>query len=503
MSGGRPFRRRVLVNTLATFAGNGWSIVVSLVTVPLLLRGLGPIGFGLWALLQIFSAVSGWISVLPSGLGTVATRMIADAAARDDRRSTGAVMGTMIALVGCGGVVVGTLLALVGSRALPVIFAAGGASDALRVAVVFYSGQVVAEAIIESVESCLEGLQRVDLSRALDAGRRTLVAVAVVSAALSGRGLVTVAAAACAATVVSTFVSLGVLAWITEVRALRPSLVIAARLSRGAAPVMLLRPLGVLERTMDRLIVGVAFGPAGAAVVEIATQIANGAAAVLSASAYAVVPAAAWLRGRGDRFKLRELLDQGTRYSMLVTLPMVLGVSILIVPGMRLWVGSGHDEAVLPAVLALAAIAQVSPLQVGSELLLATGRTKDIVLAAACALAVNLSVSIALVRIVGIPGTFIGTLVAGFVLLPLLARAFLREVGESVREFARGVILPVVRPLALLAFATGLLVAFHGPDVTTVVIAAIIGAIAYLGGVARFALLPGELGDLRRLVTNR
>ena len=58
-----------------------------------------------------------------------------------------------------------------------------------------------------------------------------------------------------------------------------------------------------LPRTVDRFVVGVLLGPGAVSLVEIATQLQNGADAVLSASSYAVVPGAAHLDAHGDRMK--------------------------------------------------------------------------------------------------------------------------------------------------------------------------------------------------------
>ncbi|HEX7132741.1 MAG TPA: hypothetical protein VF228_09205, partial [Iamia sp.] len=84
----RPFYRRVLVNTVSTAAANGWAMVVALVTVPVLLGALGATQFGIWALLQTFSATSGWFSLVDLGTGTATTRQVAARHALDDDEGT-------------------------------------------------------------------------------------------------------------------------------------------------------------------------------------------------------------------------------------------------------------------------------------------------------------------------------------------------------------------------------------------------------------------------------
>src|SRR3954467_10992070 len=80
----RPFRRRVLLNTASTGVANIWAMVVALATLPLLLHGLGAQAFGLWVLLQTFSAVTGWLSLVDLGVGTATARAVAERAALDD-----------------------------------------------------------------------------------------------------------------------------------------------------------------------------------------------------------------------------------------------------------------------------------------------------------------------------------------------------------------------------------------------------------------------------------
>src|SRR5438132_12304704 len=102
---------------------------------------------------------------------------------------------------------------------------------------------------------------------------------------------------------------------------------------------------------MDRLIVGAVIGPSAVSLVEIATQVQNGADAILSATSYAVIPSAAWLRARDDQDTLRELLVTGTKYSLLVTLPAVVLAAILARPLVDFWVGPRYHD--VPGLIAV------------------------------------------------------------------------------------------------------------------------------------------------------
>jgi O-antigen/teichoic acid export membrane protein len=494
----------VLLNSLATGAGNGWAMIVALVSLPLLLRGLGPAGFGTWALLQTLSGVNGWFSLVQTGVGTAVTRDIAGHAARDDRERAGEAAGSGLALFVLFGVVAALVLAFAGPLLLPTVFRTPiGLRSDLRVAIALFGIQVAVDLFTEGSESCLEGFQRVDLSRVVDAARRTAVAAATAAAALSGAGLRGVAAASLAASLLGSAVGAVVLRRAMGGVRMRISRAAASSLLRYGRSIALLRPLGVLQRTMDRIIVGIFLGPAAVAAVEIATQLANGAAALLSGTIYAVIPAASWLDARGDHRSLRELLDRGTRYSMLVALPVAVGTAIAAGPLIRLWVGGGYPTAALLAGVALAGVAVSAPLAAGSEILVGIGQAVDVLRAAVVALTVNLALSIALVPLIGPVGTFLGTLVASLVLVPLLGRPLLRRTAETAREFVVDVVLPSAAPCLPLAAIIGLVVLVGAHDMLTVMLAAALGPAVYIVTAMRISIQRSELRYLLGLMRRR
>src|SRR5205807_2156831 len=133
--------------------------------------------------------------------------------------------------------------------------------DDLHFAIALFSAQVVLDLLTEGAEACLEGLQRVDYSRAVDALRRTLVAGATAAVALQGGGLRGVAAASLATSAVGTVVGLWLLVRLVPSGRFAPSGAEARALLSYGRTVAVLRPFGVIQRTMDRLIVGAVLGP--------------------------------------------------------------------------------------------------------------------------------------------------------------------------------------------------------------------------------------------------
>jgi O-antigen/teichoic acid export membrane protein len=495
------FRRQVLLNTASTGLANGWAIVVAVVSLPLLLHGMGATAFGTWVLIQTFSAVTGWFSLADVGVGTATTRAVAERASLgEDVAVTTTVSSALAVFLGLG-LVCAAGLALAGPIFLPDLFHTPAALRVdLRVAIAIFAAQVLLDLVTEGSEACLEGLQRVDLSRGIDAVRRTLVAVATVVVAQIDGHLVAVAAASLVASGVGTIGAAAVLRRHLPGRLASPSWTQVRHLVSYGKTVAVLRPLGVIQRTMDRLVVGAVLGPAAVSLVEIATQVMNGADAILSASSYAVVPSAAWLAARRDHHTLRELLHRGTKYSLLVTLPVAAGAAVLAGPLIRVWLGTGYEPAAGLAAVALLSVIVASPVQVGSNLLLGVGRAADILRAAGAAIVVNLALSLILVHVIGIVGVFEATLIASAVMVPTLARAALRTVGSTFASFLREAVLPVLPPVAALVATAGLVVALGLTDVVTLVAGTLGGGLAYALVALRWTVHRDELAELRSLV---
>lgn len=494
----RPYRRQVLMNTLSTGVANVWAIVVTLVCLPLLLRGLGESAFGTWVLLQTFSATTGWLSLADAGVGTATTRDVARLTALREESATARTAFTSVMIHLGIGALAAVVLVAAGRSLLPLLFHTPTAlRPALRLATTLFAVQVVVELLTKGLSACIEGAQRVDVARGVDVARRTGVAVATAAAAVMTHRLVPVAIASLGASLVGPILAVPLFRRHVGVGFASPTRTDAARLLRYGATVGMLAATGVLHRTMDRVIVGALVGPRAVALVEIATQVQNGAGAILSASSYAAISSSSWLDARGDRHKIRELLTVGTKYSLLATAPLAVTVMVLAHPLVVVWVGRTYLPAAELTVLALVYILLAAPLQVGSNLLQGVGRAGDVLRAAAAGVVVNLVASVALVLAFGVAGTFVGTIIGSLVVLPPLARAFLRAAEEDPGDFAREALLPVLAPVvAAAAGAACVLFALPSRGIVTLALGGGVAMLAAGASAWRFGLAPQEIAGL-------
>jgi len=181
-----------------------------------------------------------------------------------------------------------------------------------------------------------------------------------------------------------------------------------------------------------------------------------------------------------------------------VTLPIVIGVMLLVYPIVTVWVGSANIEAAGLAALALAYTGVTAPTQVSSSLLVGVGRASTVLRAAAIAIVINLVGSIILVHVIGIAGTFIATLAGALVIVPVLVRGGTTEVGVRVATFARQALLPLLIPLVALALVVAVVVLSPIGNLATILVSVALGALVYGGLALRFSISRQERLLLRQ-----
>ena len=321
--------------------------------------------------------------------------------------------------------------------------------------------------------------------------------------AVAGGGLEGVAVASLAGSLVGAVLSGATLHHQHRGRWARPRVSDMRGLLSYGKSIAVLQPLGVITRQMDRLIAGTILGPAAVTLVEIATQVQNGASAVLAASSYVATPASAWVHAREEKGLLRELVLRGTKYSLLITYPVTVGAAILAPDLVHVWVGPAYAAAAGLTVLALLDILLSGPLQVGSNVLIGVGRAPDVLKAAVGAVVINLVASVVLVHLVGTAGVFLGTLLGLGFLVPFLGRAICRQVEVPALEFVTTAVGPALLACIPMALAVGVIEALPLRALTTMVLGAGIGGALYLATVFTLVLSRKERDELRATLRRR
>lgn len=434
-------------------------MVVSLIALPVLLNGLGPSSFGLWSIIQAFSAVNGWISVLDFGLALGGSRWIAQAMGAED--SYRALAGAKTILrVFLGLAVILLLLTCAVAICLGVFTSAE--VQVVDSSLVSLSVVVGLQAAIDIASrgpvAVLEGVQRLDLSRLSDSVRRTLMLSASCVAAMVSGDLTTTLLAATCATGLSLFLPFVLIRRIEGLKAARSDLALMKDVFHDCRGLALLRPLGVLNRTMDRFILGTFADMHAVAALEVANGLQAGASAVVSGSTDAVTTSVAFSARRKDRDAATEVVFRMTRLSLAVTSPTLLPLIIFPDVVLRVWLGTSTPDLAVQftrvscfALLVNALIASLSNALVGH------GRSDLVTRAAAFSIVVNLLFSVGLTQGFGSVGVVYGTLGGAIILLFAVLRAGDRTLDICWSNLLFRSWIPGTLPSALVAFLLVLL----------------------------------------------
>lgn len=493
---------RLINNTAVALATNGWAIIVSFLMIPLLVRGLDPAAFGAWALIQGFSAITGWASVLDLGLGLGSTRIISRhvGAGRSDEAARASV-ASLAVFASAGGV-----LLVIAITASLVIRAAAG-SDWLIAEYAVYS-IVLLTGIQASVDlvsrgpiSVLDGVQRTDQSRATDAARRSLFLGASGVAAIVSGDLVVTLLAGIGASLVATAVSLELSRRRFIGSLYRPQRLEVSELFREARSISLLRPLGVVNRTMDKFILGGSIGLPAVGSLEVASSLQAGASAIVSASTDPITPAAGYVLGTGRTDGVPELAIRMTRIATAISTPLI--VTLVVVPDVLLgiWLGDRVPE-IASSFTALSCVALFISLLVApiSNCLVGSGRAQPVVITAALATFLNLILSVIFVTVLGALGVLVGTITSSAVTMVSFVVVGKRALRISIQRLVLHAWLPGLAPSVLLAMA--LIVARRSQLNSNLAWITMIGVSLMLTGVVTYAttLTNAERGSMRRFI---
>lgn len=334
-------------NVAASVANAATQIAVALVSVPLVISGIGLRGYGVWTLAQAGIA---YVATAEAGLGPAVQRHVAVAAGEgDDRRIAGLLWGSVGLYVVLGAVAAGACLVL--GEPFVDVFDVPVPLRADAVDMVTLLGPAVALTLVAAgfgnVQQGVERFAAYAWSNA--AGAVAFLAVLAAEAAgeltLTGLARATIAQQGCIALV---------RLWL-----LRRTWSHRPRLAAGEARAVLgfsarlqaTTLASVVNNQTDKVVVGLVASTAAVGQVGIASQVAEAGRMVGVGALSPMISRMAVLHGAGTDATLPRL-------NRLWTLAVIGGTAIglaSLYPLIRGWLGAGHDDAVGYAALLVAA----------------------------------------------------------------------------------------------------------------------------------------------------
>lgn len=328
---------RLLRDGLINSAGLGMISLIGLITVPLLLHGLGAETYGVWVAL---TSLAGLLESLDLGIDCNVTRTVAGVRANQDQSdpfiTTAALLYIFAGMIGTA-ILIATGLGLL--RFSPYTFSAPSLPVFIFAGVGFF-----ANLNLKFVTSILEGLRRFDITNGLRFSSALLKGVGIVALMLTGGGLVQVAMWLAVISVITT------LAGGMIVLRLRPHLL---QRTVSTWPSLLEQiKFGIMSQVnlgFERIIwdgapvlIAAMRGPAAVVPLYVGQKLAFTLSQLCDRSAVTVFPAAGEV-GSARHPEMRGILEDGTRAVLLAGLPASVLLWILSPDILSAWISSAPE----------------------------------------------------------------------------------------------------------------------------------------------------------------
>jgi O-antigen/teichoic acid export membrane protein len=418
------------------------SIAIAFVLTPVILRALGSTNFGLWT---IFSAVNSYLLLADLGLGTSVMKYAAEYSAKAQSQTFNELLSAVLFLF--VGLSLMLVLAAVGLASfLPSWFnvdpADAGNIRASFLLIVASAGLALISSVLANV---IGGHHRVDMAKILGTVLVAINAILTLVAVRAGLGLLGLAVAA-ALTGLTAIVIYG-----TYIRhsgwgvRLRPRANLAV-LNRVWPYSLRTLGLGLTSRILyqtDSIVIGIFLGAAAVTPYAIAYKLCFTATYAFSQISSAMFPTFARLDALHRHDELAAMFVVVTRLSVGIMMPIAVVLALFGRSFIEMWVGTAGVPA-LSVLLLLVAMDFVHAAATPAAVVLqGIGRNKGFIWSETVNAVLNLSLSIVLVKRIGVAGVVLGTLLAHLStsawVVPLLA---CRSVGLSGFMFVRRALLP-------------------------------------------------------------
>ncbi|TEU13607.1 MAG: hypothetical protein E3J21_18180, partial [Anaerolineales bacterium] len=211
---------------------------------------------------------------------------------------------------------------------------------------------------------------------------------------------------------------------------------------RFSAQIFVLRVNAVIYNQMDKAIIGIMLVSTLLTDYDIANKVRALLLAASSSISTLMVPAASYLEAQGDRNRLRILFYQGTKYTLVIALPLVIAVLVLAPSLITLWVGAKYAYLAGLVRLAVVYIFWLALAMTGYNMMIGTGEIKTLLVVQSATTVINLLISVWLTPYLGVAGVMWGTLIGTLLAFVPYMYMFGRALNIRWEELIRTVIVP-------------------------------------------------------------
>jgi O-antigen/teichoic acid export membrane protein len=429
---------------------------------PFILHRLGNVGFGVWALAV---SVVGYLGLLDLGMQNSVLRFVSQGHTKKDHRGASeAISAALWVRLQISGLAI--LLSAGIAAIFPFVFKISPdlVSDA-RKAILLIGVTTAITMSVGVVGGVLSALNRYDLQNYVTLVQTAVRAAGVVIVLRSGHGIVAIAVCE----LVAAMIAEALLVWIARrlypelrIRLNKPKRETLGKIWSYSSYVFLTTVAVQLVYQTDNLVVGAFISTTAVTFYAIANQLCRYVTQVVGSMGNTFMPAASTYEAAGDTASLLMLYKNGTRATLIVSLPIVTTLILRGPAFIGLWMGPQYSRS-SGAVLILLSIPLLFAFANRTATAIAFGveKHKTPSLWAISEGVANLILSVVLVHWYGIYGVAIGTMIPSLVAQLILWPGYISKlVGLSTFEVLWKIWSPMYLatiPFALATYAIGVL----------------------------------------------
>jgi O-antigen/teichoic acid export membrane protein len=427
MASTRRFAFNVVMNWVAMAVG----MVVPFFLTPLVIRSLGPVAYGVWIL--AVSTVA-YLNLLDLGLRSAIVRFVCAADSQGKIAEVKKIVSAALwlrLLIAAAVVILSVVLSVVFPHMFKVPHDLGRAAQIT----VLLCALGVAITLLSSVFSgVLAAMNRFDLLSTITMIQTVVRAVGVVLILHAGGGLVALAYWEFTVIVISAVITVGSAFKIypaSRVRVTRPDRETLKMIWSHSFITFIWSIAAQVILYTDNVVVGAFAGVGLVAYYAIGGSLVVYSGQVVGALSTTFVPLASRLNAAGKNGQMQKLLLRGSQASLAIMFPISLTLLLRGKTFIGLWMGHQYSE-IGGTVLQILLISQFfnAAGSTPASLVMAIGKHKPVAIAASISAALNLTLSIILVKTIGVYGVAWGTSIAGTIVFLSFYPQYVQKVLE-------------------------------------------------------------------------
>jgi O-antigen/teichoic acid export membrane protein/2-polyprenyl-3-methyl-5-hydroxy-6-metoxy-1,4-benzoquinol methylase len=424
--------------------------VIGIALVPIMLKGLGSDSYGIWIAAL---SVLGTASLFDFGLGMCTTREVArscESNAEDETKRFIQSAGNLFLVIGLIGGMVIAAFGLPLSNGLHL----SAQNRPIAIAVFVLAGiSFLADRLLAFATAVLRGLRRFDFINLIATSGAILRAAGIVILIRSGSGAVVIMLWQAAALATSALASLWLVYRLQD--GLRFRLfylewnLVRSRIAFSLAS-QLVTIFEVLIWDIAPIVVGLVLGAKWIVPYYVAQQFPTSVGPIIWATADALLPSASQSGNETDFTRTREILQLGTRWVVVIALPLCLGLWVVGPKLLQAWLGTVPAGSVLILRLVTLAVFMEGFSAASIQVLWGQAKIRALVILPVCLLIVSLGLTLLLLPRLGVVGAAWGLVVPMIVASLIYIRIGASTCGISLWSLIRDALATLMLPAFVL-----------------------------------------------------